>query len=110
MSYGYSLPDAYRQTARLVVTILKGDRPSDLPFELPAEYELVVNLKAAKAITLIFWHTITSTSICACGSPSPRLRSSIPALRRFAVPSSLDSQQHGPPAHRHSTRTRARRS
>ena len=52
MSYGYSLPDAYRQTARLVVRILKGDRPGDLPFELPARYELIVNLKTAKAIGL----------------------------------------------------------
>jgi putative ABC transport system substrate-binding protein len=52
MSYGYSLPDAYRQSARLVVRILKGDRPGDLPFELPARYELIVNLKAAKAIGL----------------------------------------------------------
>jgi ABC-type uncharacterized transport system substrate-binding protein len=32
MSYGYGLPDAYRQSARLVVRILKGDRPGDLPF------------------------------------------------------------------------------
>jgi putative ABC transport system substrate-binding protein len=52
MSYGYSLPDAYRQTARLVVRILKGDHPGDLPFELPARYELIINLKAAKAIGL----------------------------------------------------------
>jgi putative tryptophan/tyrosine transport system substrate-binding protein len=52
MSYGYNLPDAYRQMARLVVRILKGDRPGDLPFELPARYELIVNLKAAKAIGL----------------------------------------------------------
>ena len=54
MSYGYNLPDAYRQTARLVVKILKGDRPGDLPFELPARHELIVNLKAAKAIGLEF--------------------------------------------------------
>src|SRR5262249_38989653 len=52
MSYGYNLPDAYRQTARLVVKILKADRPGDLPFELPARHELIVNLKAAKAIGL----------------------------------------------------------
>jgi len=52
MSYGYNLPDAYRQSARLVVRILKGDRPSDLPFERPARYELIVNLKTAKAIGL----------------------------------------------------------
>ena len=52
MSYGCNLPDAYRQMARLVVKILKGDRPSDLPFERPARYELIVNLKAAKGIGL----------------------------------------------------------
>ena len=46
MSYGYRLPDAYRQSARLVVRILKGDRPGDLPFERPARYEFIVN-KAA---------------------------------------------------------------
>ena len=53
MSYGYNLPDAYRQMARLVVKILKGDRPGELPFELPARYELIVNLKTAKAIGLM---------------------------------------------------------
>jgi len=41
MSYEYNLPDAYRQTARLAVRLLKGDRPGDLPFELPARYELI---------------------------------------------------------------------
>jgi putative ABC transport system substrate-binding protein len=35
-----------------VVKILKGDRPGDLPFERPARYELIVNLKAAKGIGL----------------------------------------------------------
>jgi len=53
MSYGYNLPDTYRQTARLIVKILKGDRPGDLPFELPARYELIVNLKTAKGIGLM---------------------------------------------------------
>ena len=52
MSHGYNLPDAYRQSARLVVRILKGERPGDVPFELPARYELIINLKAAKAIGL----------------------------------------------------------
>jgi putative tryptophan/tyrosine transport system substrate-binding protein len=40
----------YRQSARLVVRILKGDSPGDVPFELPARYELIINLKTAKAI------------------------------------------------------------
>ena len=52
MSYGYSLPDMYRQSARLVDKILKGVKPGDLPFELPTRYELIVNLKTAKAMGL----------------------------------------------------------
>ena len=50
MSYGYGLPDAYRQSARLVIRILKGDRPGDLPFQRPARHELIVDLKTAKAV------------------------------------------------------------
>jgi putative tryptophan/tyrosine transport system substrate-binding protein len=53
MSYGPSLPDLYRQSARLVDRILKGASPGDLPIELPTRYELIVNLKAAKAIGLM---------------------------------------------------------
>jgi putative tryptophan/tyrosine transport system substrate-binding protein len=52
MSYGPNLPDMYRQSARLVDRILKGAKPGDLPFELPTRYELVVNLKTAKALGL----------------------------------------------------------
>jgi putative ABC transport system substrate-binding protein len=52
MSYGPSLPDVYRQSARLVDKILKGTSPADLPFELPTRYELIVNLRASKAIGL----------------------------------------------------------
>ncbi len=52
MSFGPNLPDMYRQLARLAVRILKGESPADLPFELPTRYELVVNLKTAKAMGL----------------------------------------------------------
>ena len=52
MSYGPNLPDMYRQSARLVDRILKGVKPADLPFELPTRYELIVNLKTAKAMGL----------------------------------------------------------
>jgi putative ABC transport system substrate-binding protein len=52
MSYGPNLPDMYRQSARLVDRVLKGTKPADLPFELPTRYELIVNLKTAKAMGL----------------------------------------------------------
>jgi putative tryptophan/tyrosine transport system substrate-binding protein len=52
MSYGSNLPDQYRIAARLVDRILKGTKPGDLPFEIPTRYELIVNLKAAKAMGL----------------------------------------------------------
>ena len=50
MSYGPNLPDIHRQSARLVGRILKGERAGDLPIELPTRYELIVNLKVAKAL------------------------------------------------------------
>src|SRR5262249_34679311 len=52
MSYGCNLPDMYRTAARLVDRILKGAKPGDLPFEIPTRYELIVNLKTAKAMGL----------------------------------------------------------
>jgi putative ABC transport system substrate-binding protein len=52
LSYGPNLPDMYRQSSRLVARLLKGESPADLPIERPTRYELVVNLKAAKAIGL----------------------------------------------------------
>jgi putative ABC transport system substrate-binding protein len=52
MAYGPNLAEIYRQSARLVDRILKGAKPGDLPFELPTRYELIVNLKTAKAMGL----------------------------------------------------------
>jgi len=52
MSYGSNLPDLYRTAVGLVDRILKGAKPGDLPFEIPTRYELIVNLKPAKAMGL----------------------------------------------------------
>ena len=52
MSYGANLPDLARQTATYADKILKGAKPAELPVEQPIKFELVVNLKMAKALDL----------------------------------------------------------
>ena len=52
MSYGSSLPDLFRRGAGYVHKILQGTKPSDLPVEQPVKFELVLNLKTAKALGL----------------------------------------------------------
>ena len=81
VSYGVDIVDLYRRAASYVDRILKGAKPSDLPVQAPTKFELVVNLKAAKAIGL----TIPESFLPASRRGDPWRRCPLLALSRHEL-------------------------
>ena len=52
ISYGVDVSDMHRRAASYVDRILKGEKPADMPVQLPTKYELVINLKTARTLDL----------------------------------------------------------
>jgi ABC-type uncharacterized transport system substrate-binding protein len=62
MSYGIDTVDLFRRSASYVDRILKGEKPTDLPVQAPTKFEMVINLKTAKALGLTVPPSLLATA------------------------------------------------
>jgi putative tryptophan/tyrosine transport system substrate-binding protein len=58
IAYGVNIPGQFRQSAEYVDRILKGEKPGDIPVQQPTKFEMIVNLRSAKALDVIMPGTI----------------------------------------------------
>jgi putative tryptophan/tyrosine transport system substrate-binding protein len=58
ISYGVNIPSRFPQSAEYVDRILKGEKPGDIPVQQPTKFEMIVNLRSAKALDVIMPGTI----------------------------------------------------
>jgi hypothetical protein len=68
ISYGPDLPDMFRRAGGYVARILAGAKPADLPAERPARFDMVVNLRTAKALGITIPETISAKAMSASNS------------------------------------------